>query len=164
MMLSAAPGAAPWAIGGAVFGLLAWVTVEDARSFTIPDLALAPLAGIAGAAAWDAGVPLWQMALGIVAPAAALWLVRETFYRRRGVDALGFGDVKLAGVLGLLLGVEGFALALLAASLAGLAFAGALRLAGRDVTAETKLPLGAFLAPAAFALWCLTGGGTAALW
>jgi hypothetical protein len=88
----------------------------------------------------------------------ALWIVREVFFRRRGFDGLGFGDVKLAAAGAMLVGSVGFSLALFTASLAGIAWAMMRRptasgpdLAGSfDGTAPPagKVAFGAVLAPA----------------
>ncbi|UOM34665.1 prepilin peptidase [Acuticoccus sp. I52.16.1] len=153
------------ALGLAVAALCALVAVVDARTFTIPDGAVAALAGLAVVLRWAAGLATGQgtatllpvLALDLALSAGALWAVREVFYRRRGVDVLGFGDVKLAGAAGLLVGAAGFAAALLAASLLGLVIAGGMALAGRRVDRSTKLPFGALLAPAVFAVWWMAG-------
>lgn len=138
--------------------LAAWIAIVDARSFTIPDAALVPFALVALAVriadpivAFDPGLGLALIAIdGFVAGGAVL-LVREVYYRRRGVDGIGFGDVKLAAAGGLLCGLFGFSLALLSASLAGLAVAGILKVRGSGLPA--RLPFGAFLAPAFWLVW-----------
>lgn len=188
--------ASPLAVAGVsvlLAALVAWVAWRDVTTFTIPDPAVAALAGAALVLRWH-GLPGGELAGGgltgeglvggglaggglaveglargglalaglvlavdLALSAGLLWLVREAFHRRRGVDALGFGDVKLAGALGLWLGAGDFALALLVASLAGLGLAGVAALNGRPVGRATKLPFGALLAPAGFAVWRLVG-------
>ncbi len=153
LCLAAAAAFAP-AAGGwpALVGLglvIGWIAWRYARDFVVPDgaalafaaLALALRLGVDGVSAEAAAAALAAGALC----GGALWAVREAFYRLRGHDGLGFGDVKLAAGCGVLLGASGFALALLAASLAGIAAA--------LVARRTKLPFGALLAPAALLTW-----------
>lgn len=134
----------------------AWIVWRDVRDFVIPDGASAALAALALGARLAADGLSWDIALVAIceglACGAALWAVREGFYRLRGHDGLGFGDVKLAAALGILVGVYGFALALLAASAAGIAVA---LMRGPDRRSE-KLPFGALLAPAALLVWGLS--------
>lgn len=129
-----------------------WIVWRDARDFVIPDGASFALGAIAlgvrlghDGASWET---TW-LALGSGALCgAALWAVRESYYRMRGHDGLGFGDVKLAAAAGVLIGPAGFALALFAAALAGIAVA----LVRRNALDE-RVPLGALLAPAALLVW-----------
>ncbi|BBE73680.1 prepilin peptidase [Oharaeibacter diazotrophicus] len=139
----------------AVVALTAWVAVEDAASFTIPDGAVVGLA-LVGAAVRLAdarafGLPLADEALRAAVEVAltggALWLVREIFYRRRGFDGLGFGDVKLGAAGGVLVGAPGFAAALAAASAAGVAVLLVRHGRSQSLRAE-KLAFGTLLAPA----------------
>ncbi len=107
---------------------IAW---QDLVTFTISDLAVLAL-GVLGLAARFteealSGFPLLTI-LGLalldgLLCGAAFLLVREGFYRWRGFDGLGFGDVKLALAGGILVGTEGFAWTVLAASLGGLTIA-----------------------------------------
>lgn len=152
----------PWpdfAVAALMAVPVAWIAWRDVASFTIPDLALGAMAGTAAVLRWQGWGEGEVLALGadLLLSAGLLWLVREAFYRRRGVDALGFGDVKLAAMMGLWLGAGDFAMALLAASGTGLALAGAAALAGRPVTLSTKIPFGALLAPAGYVVWRLAG-------
>lgn len=158
-----APAAAPPYAGAAALALVTlWIMWRDARDFIIPDGASAALGLLAlGARLMGEGVSaetaLMALGEGTVC-GGALWAVREGFYRLRGHDGLGFGDVKLAAALGVLVGVFGFALALLAASIAGVAIA----LLRGDGGRSEKLAFGALLAPAAYAVWA-SGLGPAGL-
>lgn len=156
--LAAVPVLAPSAwplLPAALVGVTAWIVWRDVRDFVIPDGASAALAALALGARLAAEGPFWDVALLAIAEGlvcgAALFAVREVFYRLRGHDGLGFGDVKLAAGLGILVGLFGFALALLAASAAGIAVA---LMRGAERRAE-KLPFGALLAPAALLVWAL---------
>lgn len=133
--------------------VVGWIVWSDVSDFTIPDGASLGLAGLAlairlAAESLSFEAALWALFGGAVC-GGALWAVREVFYRLRGHDGLGFGDVKLAFAAGVLVGPEGFAVALFGASVAGLAVAAVRR------EQNEKLPLGALLAPAALAVWAL---------
>ena len=78
--------------------MLAWIAVVDVRTYTISDrlnLAIALLAPVY----WlSAGVPLWpDAAIRIAVGAGVFLLFALAFY----VNAMGGGDVKLAGALAL---------------------------------------------------------------
>lgn len=157
-------GEAFWFFGllvGAVILRIAW---QDGADLTIPDgpvLALAALGAgyrLAEDAAW--GEPLagtlLAMGLDLVLCGGLLLAVREAYFRRRGYDGLGFGDVKLAASGGVLAGTSGFAWALLAASLAGMVVAlarGGQPFRPASTQAGEKLPFGAILAPALWVAW-----------
>jgi leader peptidase (prepilin peptidase)/N-methyltransferase len=82
-----------------------------------------------------------------------LWLPARLYRAWRGREGLGAGDPKLLAAIGLWLGPVGVVATLLGGALIGLAAAGALAVAGRDITARTALPLGSCLALAAFAVY-----------
>ncbi|WP_020179433.1 prepilin peptidase [Methylopila sp. M107] len=154
-LIALKPGAGDVLAPVALALVVGWIVWSDVKSFIIPDGAAAALGALALGVrlAADGLTPasaLFALGGGL-ACGAALWAVREIYYRARGHDGLGFGDVKLAAAAGVLIGPAGFAVALLAASLAGLAIAG---LRGGALRTE-KLPLGALLAPAALGVWAL---------
>jgi leader peptidase (prepilin peptidase) / N-methyltransferase len=142
-------------------GAMAIVAAEDLRRFRIPDLVLgvAALAGLSSvwASAWRVGLdPVTTLAVHAVSGlvwAAVLFGLREVFYRLKGHDGLGLGDVKLAGVGALWLGWNGFAVALTVAAIAALAFV-ALRVLTRGRWRRVnRVPLGTFLAPVIWGVW-----------
>lgn len=141
-----------------VVAMLAWIAAADWRRRVVPDgpTAAVALVGAASRLALayppDMGTTLIAVALDGLLWGGAFWLVREAYFRRHGFDGLGFGDVKLAAACGMLVGLEGFAWALLAASLAGLTAAGLAALRGVRLQ---KIPFGAFLAPVCCATWLL---------
>ena len=155
-VIALAPVQAASKIAGLSLALVTgWIVWRDVRDFIIPDGASFALVALAVGARFATDGATLDTALaalgGGLACAGALWAVREVFYRVRGHDGLGFGDVKLAAGAGALVGVAGFAVALLAACLAGLAVAAVRGALSRDA----KLPLGALLAPAVFGVWAL---------
>jgi leader peptidase (prepilin peptidase)/N-methyltransferase len=74
------------------------------------------------------------------------WLLRRFYFRWRKTQGLGLGDVKFLAAAGLWIGIAGLPTLLLIATLAALAVAGSLQLAGRDVTRRSSLPFGPYLA------------------
>ncbi len=151
------PGSADGAAVMSVALLTIWIVVDDLRHLTLPDgaaaglLALALAGGMAEPIAF--GLPVWPELALVLADAAlagiALWAVREGFFRRRGFDGLGLGDVKLGAAGAGLVGLGGFSLALGGASLAGI---GWIVLRGGDVRSR-KIPFGVLLAPAILAIF-----------
>lgn len=149
-------------------GAAGWIVVSDVRTLTIADGAsvLIGLAGLARRLTLGDAPLLTTLVMVVQAliVGGLFYAVREVWYRRRGYDGLGLGDVKLAAAGTLAIGVEGLSVALFLAALAGL-LVFALVLRRRDA----RLPLGALLAPLivavelvdpdGFALMALLGGG-----
>jgi leader peptidase (prepilin peptidase)/N-methyltransferase len=142
---------------------IAW---QDLATFTISDLAVLALGVLGLAARLSEGAfsglpPITVLGLalldGLICGTAFL-LVREGFYRWRGHDGLGFGDVKLALAGGILVGTEGFAWTVLAASLGGLAVALGLHVRRGRSSEPAKLAYGALLAPCLWLVWLLSAG------
>jgi prepilin signal peptidase PulO-like enzyme (type II secretory pathway) len=152
------------ALPSAVAFIVLWITWQDLRSFTIPDAALAALAVLATLAQtqapWFAIEPAISIGLfaaeGLVCGGSIL-IVREVYFRRFGHEGIGFGDVKLAAVGGLLCGLSGFSLALLSSSLVGILVALAARRFRPD-RFDGKIPFGAILSPALLLVWLLGVG------
>ena len=92
--------------------------------------------------------------LGVLICGGFLWLVAEIFFRVRKMEGLGFGDIKLMGMVGAFLGMKLALLTIMLGSMMG-AVIGLLfiKLAGKD--ARYELPFGSFLGIAAIisALW-----------
>ena len=102
------------------------IAVSDYGAFLIPDRlsAAAFVVGLAHAAAADPFAPLesvWiALARGVIV-AGALYLFRFAYFRLRGREGIGLGDVKLAGVAGVWLDLPMVAAAIEIAALAALA-------------------------------------------
>jgi leader peptidase (prepilin peptidase)/N-methyltransferase len=92
----------------------------------------------------------WEAAFGVgcegIAVGAIAWLLRRLYFMFRKYQGLGLGDVKLLAASGVWIGLAGVPVQLLVGSLAALAAAGGLHLAGRTMTRQTSLPFGPFLA------------------
>jgi leader peptidase (prepilin peptidase) / N-methyltransferase len=137
--------AACFFILGSACLLLAWI---DFRHGIIPDwlnLGIAVVGALRAAAI--GGWPL--LADSIVEAAligATVWLLRRLYFMLRKIQGLGLGDVKLLAASALWIGAAGVPAQLLIASVAALATAAVLHIAGRQMTRQTALPFGPFLA------------------
>ena len=99
--------------------------------------------------------PGWRDSLlGILVGGGTLFAIGETYYRLRGQEGLGMGDVKLLGMIGAFLGWKLVLLTLVLASFAGSLVGGALIVSGRG-DMKYALPFGTFLAVGALvaAIW-----------
>lgn len=135
---------------GAIFGwLLLALAAIDVVAYRLPH-PLTTTLGVAGLVAGAAGVmpPLVDRAIGGVAGFGVLWLVAAGYRQLRGRDGLGGGDARMLGAIGLWIGWRGLAPTVLVACLIGLAWA-----ISRGLRRDDRLPFGALLAPAAFAIW-----------
>ena len=156
--LVASPG--PDGLCGALLAaLMVAVAAQDFRRYIIPNeltaaaVALGLLrAGTVGPDAdWTAVLHAVLRAVAIMVPLLALM----TGYRRwRGRDGLGLGDVKLAAVAGVWLGLATiFAVIEVAALSALAAYLIASKARNRPLKATAFLPFGVFLAPAIWLGW-----------
>ena len=152
-----------WAFGIAgVFALMMIVLFfTDWDHHLLPDAVTLPGFGLGLALAWwnpFLGEPGWPRLVAAVSGAALgsglLWGIGALYQRVRGVEGMGFGDVKLMALIGAFTAPAGVAATLFAGSVVGAAVGLLLiPLRGRDLKSE--LPFGCFLAPAAMAalLW-----------
>ncbi len=86
--------------------------------------------------------------LGAAAGSGFLWLVSEAYFRLRGREGMGLGDVKMMLMVGAFLGVERTLLTIFAGSLLGSVLGVAFILARRK-DSDYELPFGTFLGMAA---------------
>jgi leader peptidase (prepilin peptidase)/N-methyltransferase len=90
--------------------------------------------------------PGWRDSLiGIVVGGGILFTIAEAYYRVRGVEGLGMGDVKLLGMIGAFLGWKLVILTLILSSLVGSVVGLGLISSGRG-DMKLALPFGTFLA------------------
>lgn len=136
--------------------LCAAVAVIDARTFRIPDALNAAIgtSGI-GIAALLGRPHLLDVFLAAGLGFVGLWAVRASYFRLRRRHGLGLGDVKLGGALGAWLGLDGWPLMLLIASMLGLAWVGLLAALGKRIALSDRVPFGPFLSIGAVAAWLL---------
>lgn len=145
----------PAALAGMALGwTLLLLTILDLDHYWLPDrLTLPLLAGGLAVAWWGIGPALDVRAIGAVAGWGTLAVVGRFYRWRRGRDGLGGGDPKLFGAIGAWVGWPMLPTILLIASASGLVAVLAARLAGRRVTAMTRVPFGPMLAFAAIVGW-----------
>ena len=140
--------------------LMALITLTDLKHFIIPDVLsfpAVPLGAVANimvfhADDWMGG--LTESILGAAIAGGSFYLLRALWFRLRGFEGLGLGDVKLAAVAGAWLGPALLAPACLAAALAGLGGVALLALRpGEKVGLRDEIPFGIFIAPVIFGFW-----------
>lgn len=139
-------------------------TFVDIEHMIIPDrvtlggiaagLVLSPLIpSLHHATTWKDG--LLAAVIGAVAGAGLLWTVGVVGKWVFKKDAMGFGDVKLLGGLGALLGWESVLFTVMVSAVVGSLVGGALVLGGRKEW-QSRVPYGPYLGAAAV-LWILAG-------
>jgi prepilin peptidase CpaA len=83
---------------GLLAAMLAWIAVVDIRTYTISDRLNLAIALLAPVYWWSAGIPLWpDAAIRVGVGVLVFLLFAGAFY----LNAMGGGDVKLAGALAL---------------------------------------------------------------
>lgn len=97
---------------------------------------------------------LREAVVGVLLGGGFLWALGEGWSRLRGMEAMGFGDVKMLAMIGAFLGWKLVIVTFVLSSFAGGLFA-ALLLLSRRTTLTSALPFGTFLAAGAFvaSLW-----------
>jgi leader peptidase (prepilin peptidase)/N-methyltransferase len=146
--------------------LLGWsmlaVAAIDAQHFRIPDTLSLPAipAGLVASGylldPWSSQLVSLHHVIGAGLGAAIFWLVREAYFRLRGREGLGLGDVKLAAAAGAWTGWDHLFDVVLLAATAALTLAVALAIVRRKGLSGTeRLPFGTFLAPSIWVVWVL---------
>lgn len=137
------------AVWGYLLVALFWIDLDFQL---LPDVLTFPgtLIGAAAALLTPGGAreALW----GVVVGSGALWLVAWAYLRVRKIEGMGFGDVKLAAMFGVVLGWERTLLTLFLAAFAGSVWGGIL-IARRAGGGQTALPFGTLLAPSAMVVF-----------
>jgi leader peptidase (prepilin peptidase) / N-methyltransferase len=124
------------------------LTLIDIRLGIIPDglnLSIAGL-GLLQASVEDGVTAGAEAAIAAVTIGALFWLLRRLYFAWRKIDGLGLGDVKFLAAATPWTGITGIPMLLLIATLAALAAAGCLLLTKQNMTRQTSLPFGPFLA------------------
>ena len=155
---------------GVFAALLVVLTITDLRERILPDKVnfIGLGVGLAfsffirpvdGTAAWLANrlfdypppAPVLSFTDGLLGAAAGsglLWVVAEGYFRLRGREGMGLGDVKMMAMVGAFLGLKRTLLTILAGSLLG-SVLGLLFMALWSKGRDYELPFGAFLGVAA---------------
>jgi leader peptidase (prepilin peptidase) / N-methyltransferase len=104
-------------------GLLLTLAMIDAQIYRLPDILTLPL-GLAGLAVAysEPGFLFTDHLIGMIGGFIFLWSFAALFKALRGIDALGFGDVKLAAAAGAWLSWQALPGYILLASLLGILF------------------------------------------
>lgn len=109
------------------------------NAITLPGIAAGFLASLFLPPGWLSSL------IGIAAGGGILYALAEAYYRVRGVEGLGMGDVKMLAMIGAVLGWPLMLLTLVLASFAGSLVGLGLMASGRG-TMQAALPFGTFLA------------------
>ena len=153
----AAPGTRGM-LGAALAVITTAIAAVDLRRYVIPDefILAGILLALVQAAALD-DEPLGAIALAAgrgILLAGLFFLLRAIYARVRGREGIGLGDVKLAAMAGAWLELDAIPFAIAIAALAALAvIAVRQRLLGRPLRAKSRVPFGAFFAPAIWLAW-----------
>jgi leader peptidase (prepilin peptidase)/N-methyltransferase len=143
---------APGTAASVFFGLLcvlsavlAWI---DIRHGIIPNWLNLTIAVLGLSKAVLAGGPQGglQAACEGAAIGVVFWLLRRLYFAFRKIQGLGLGDVKLLAAAGIWVGVAGLPMLLMVAALTALACAGLMQLGGRQLSGQTSISFGPFLA------------------
>ena len=134
-----------FAVDAATLSVLALIFVIDLEHRLIFDVVVYPAAAaLIGVALFFDHKALASMGVGAVLSGGLFLLFYGLGFLLYHQEALGFGDVKLAALIGLAVGWPGIIAALVLCALFGAAVTLALLGAGR-VTARTYIPFGIFL-------------------
>jgi leader peptidase (prepilin peptidase)/N-methyltransferase len=122
----------------------------DLRHYILPNVITLP--GIAAGFVFSFFLPPGWLAslIGLLAGGGLLFAIAEAYYRLRGVEGLGMGDVKMLAMIGAFLGWKLMLVTLVLASFAGSLLGVGMMLMGRGGM-KAALPFGTFLAVGALA-------------
>ncbi len=109
------------------------------NAITLPGVVVGLLLSLALPPGWLASL------IGVLAGGGVLFALGEAYYRLRGIEGLGMGDVKMLAMIGAFLGWRLMLVTLILASFAG-SFVGVAMMASGKGTMQAALPFGTFLA------------------
>ncbi len=139
-----------------IFTALAWPAfIIDFRHMYLPDICTIP--GIIFAllgASFISSRSVESAILGAAFGGGVLWLTAFLYKKYKGIDGLGFGDVKLMAWIGALLGAAAIPFVLLVSSLLG-SIVGVILIIFKSRGRQTPIPFGPFLFVATYAYWWL---------
>lgn len=135
---------------GIIFGgLLAAISWTDLRHYLIPDVLLLGLV-LVGTTRLFLADPVTQLdsGLGTAAAYGLFGAIQYYFEKIRSISGMGHGDVKLAGALGLWLGVADLPYFIFIAATTGLVTA--------VLSRRSLIPFGPFLCLSAWVMWVIS--------
>jgi leader peptidase (prepilin peptidase)/N-methyltransferase len=125
-----------------------WIGILVSVYLSHPNPLAARLLRLAGIEITNArALALIGSVLGAVVGGGLLWGVAEAYLRLRGIEGMGFGDVKMMAMVGAFLGAPLALLTIMIGSLLG-SVLGLLFIRFSGKTREYELPFGTFLAAA----------------
>ena len=126
----------------------------DIRRGILPDILTFPL-GAAGLLLTGIAAPADLPAhfAGALAGYAAFFAIRELYWRLRGQEGLGLGDVKLLAAAGARVSLDGLPSVILIASMSGLLITVLGTTVGRRAKLEDRLPFGPCLCFSSWVVW-----------
>lgn len=151
-------GVAPQTLAVALAGTMLLILAHiDARCGLLPDALTLPLLWLGLATAWAGwgAVSLHDALAGAMGGYAVLWVLAWCFRVWRKAEGMGYGDLKLLAALGAWVGWQVLPWLLLAACLAGIAFA---MWQQRRWLPTGAYPFGPFLAAAGAGVFMVTTG------
>jgi leader peptidase (prepilin peptidase)/N-methyltransferase len=111
----------------------------------VPDTTFAIMTDIAGFHMGPRAASFAESAFGGLFPAVVLWLLGWLFEKLRHKEGLGFGDVKMIGMIGAFLGIRGALFTVCVGSVLGVVIGWSwIKLTKQDASTY-PLPLGTFL-------------------
>ncbi len=121
----------------------------DLEHQILPNVITLPgiIVGLLCSLVWPPG-PISSL-IGIAIGGGILWLIAEAWLKLRGIEGMGFGDVKMLAMVGAFLGWKMVVLTFVLSSLLG-GLVGIIVIASRRGKLATAVPFGTMLALAAF--------------
>jgi leader peptidase (prepilin peptidase)/N-methyltransferase len=139
-------GATAMAVFAGIFvlGLIA-LTFIDIEEQLLPDALVFPLFALGLVFNIVFHDSFYDACAGAFAGFAGLWIVRVSYQAYAGIEGLGYGDLKLAAMIGAWLGLAAIPAVLFMAFAIGVVFMAPLLMLGR-LDQKTPVPFGPFLA------------------
>jgi leader peptidase (prepilin peptidase)/N-methyltransferase len=148
------PAAIRIIFGCVLNGVIVALAALDLQKMILPDRLnlLLAASGIGQSVVLGSPSPI-DAALGGIVGASCLMLIAALFRRWRGVEGLGFGDVKFVAAAGIWTGLQGLPLMLSIASMSALAFVAVRAAWKREFDRMAALPFGPFLGLGVLLTW-----------
>lgn len=113
-------GMIQWGIEALFVSILIIVTFTDLETYLIPDVF--SLGGICAGIAlspWNAQITFVESIIGTILGGGSLFIVAYGYYKLRGMEGMGGGDVKLLAMIGSFTGWKGAVFALFSSAITG---------------------------------------------